>query len=154
MTVYPAVQTASVSDPDARRILTETGLPDASITSFRPVPTLELLDSDQRYLVFGKWDIDRTPMCLDLSTGEVVCVPAGESLAYPVNSTLRAFVESLHAIQAAAPFSPGNPAYPTYQAAADHVKVTLSTIDPAALADEAGFWDTIIDDIANGDYDD
>ena len=98
------------------------------------------------------WDIDRAPMCLDVASGEVVCVgPHGQ--VYNVNSSLRSFVDSLDAIEAAAPLSPRNPAYDTYQAAADQVHAVLTSIDPPALADATGFWQTILDDIASGDYD-
>jgi len=152
MTVYSPEQVASVTDPDARRLLTEQGLPDTHVTSFRPLHDPRPLADDPRYLVFGMWDLDRVPIGLDLVDGEVVSVAPRRPEVYQVNTSMRRFVESLDAIQAATPLSPRNPAYDSYDAAAEHVRGVLTRIDPEALADEAGFWQTIVDDIANGDY--
>jgi len=97
--MYPTEQVATVPDGNARQILTVRGLPEANPTSFRPVPVLCL------------WDTDRIPMCVDTTTGEVLCVGPDKAMLYPVNTTLRAFVDSLDAIANAAPLSPANGDY-------------------------------------------
>lgn len=152
MITYTAGEVASVTDPDARRILIERGLPDGGLAPFRPSAELHPLKSDPRYLVLGGWGRTPTSICLDVSNGAVACSAFDDPAVGAVNTSLRSFVDCLEAVDAAAPLSPQNPAYGSYEAAADHVRTVISRIDPAAMS-EANFWPEIAYDIANGDYD-
>lgn len=154
MTVYSPDQIPAAVNADARAILTGRGLPATDATSFQPADTLRLFDRHPNYLVVGTWGMGDIQMCLSLLDGTVVCAAPWSEAIDVVNTSLRAFVACLDAIDAARPLSESNPRYGSYEVAAEQVRAKLTLIDPPALADPDSFWHTIADDIAVGDYDD
>ncbi|MEU8258942.1 SUKH-4 family immunity protein [Micromonospora inaquosa] len=153
MTTYPADQVASVAVGEARTILTDFGLPDGRPAPFHPAHTLHQLDSDPRYLVIGAWGREGVLIALDIEDGRVVGYTPWANEIYQVNTSLHRFVDCINAIKAAAPLSPDNPRYNSYDAAGDHVLAALAAIDPDELSDSDSFWLDIADDIKVGDYD-
>jgi hypothetical protein len=154
MVTYPPEQVAPIAQAQARLVLTKRGLPDAHVTSFRPAQTLVPLERDPRFLVIGYWSMDAIPIAVSVDDATVVSATPWRDGVDLVNTSLVAFVDSLDAITSAAPLSSRNPSYPDLDAAAAYVHDALARIDPPALEDPDGHWQTIVDDIANGDYDD
>lgn len=152
MTTYPADQVASVRDPEARAILSGSGLPDGTPAPFNPADTPRPLEGNPGYLVVGTWGSEGILIALDTVDGRVVGYTPWHPEVYQVNTSLRRFVDSIEAIRALAPLSADNPRHGSLKVAGEHVLAELMRIDPDELADPDSFWLDIVDDIKNGDY--
>jgi hypothetical protein len=148
---YPPDQVAAVRDPQARRILIERGLPEASITTFRPRQTLSEIDGST-VLVIGDHRDDVAQYCLDVISGEVLLANGYDQELSHVNANLAAFVDSLELVQNAYPFADDDADIATTRAAAAGLREQLAGVDPSAVSDPDGYWQTFIDDVAIGDY--
>jgi hypothetical protein len=131
--------------------LTERGLPSGGIVPFRPVGGLTPLEVDPTYLVIGTWGREGVLIAVSFDGG-VVGFTTWMGQIYPVNTSLRRFVDCVDAINAAAPLSPDNARYDSYDAAGDHVLRAVTHIDPDELEDPDSFWLDIVDDVKVGNY--
>lgn len=150
MPLYLARQVALIDDPAAKAVLTSIGLPDTDAVSFRAAKTVTIWDRDSDYAVIGMWNIDEIPVCVHRVAGEVFTAPPWSDEMDPLNTSVRAFAESLAALDRAKPLSKAR--YGTNISASDHVQALLQAIDADILVDPYSFWLAIIDDIRNGLY--
>jgi SUKH-4 immunity protein len=150
MRTYPDNQVAVVRDAQARRILTESGLPDDGVAPFDPAAALRPLADDPRYIMLGGWGDEGARIALDTVDGRVVTYVDWKPDKYRINTSLRRFVDSLNAISEAAPLTEGH--YGSLDLAGDRVLAELARIEPDELSDRESFWRDIVYDIKNGDY--
>ena len=88
---------------------------------------------------------------IDVATRRVVHIPTPESTtANHVNRDLGIFHECVAATIARFPFYEEGEEE-RFQAAADELRELVTTLDDTALAHN-GFWETLCDDVAMGDY--
>lgn len=147
---YPAEQVGTIASSEARQILTERGLPEPDVMGFYPVRELRPLEQDPAYTLIGMWGSPGAPIAVNRADGSVVCFSRWSTKSGLVNTSLKAFVDSLDAIESAAPLSADDPEYAVE--ASERVRDILERIDPIAMTDLDGFWEAIVDDIANGLY--
>jgi hypothetical protein len=153
MITYPPDEVASVRDTEARSILTQSGLPDARPAPFYPAEHLKPLEADADLLVLGNWGGEGTVIALDTTSGRVLGYTPWSLPIYQVSTSLRRFVDSVNAFNAAAPLSEDNPRYGgSLKAAAAHVLAELKRVDPEELSDPDSFWLDVVDDIKVGNF--
>jgi hypothetical protein len=150
MTLYTAHQVAVIDNAAARAALTSTGLPDTDAVSFRAADTIALWDRDSGYAVIGMWNIDEIPVVVHRDEGTVFTAPPWSDEIDPLNASVRAFADSLAAIDSAKPLSKAR--YGTNANAGDQVHALLRAIDADTLADPYSFWQAVVDDIKSGVY--
>jgi hypothetical protein len=150
MTLYTPQQVAVIDNADARAVLTSVGLPDTDAVSFRAAPTITVWDRDPDYAVIGMWNIDEIPVCVHRRDGKVFSAAPWSDEIDPINASVRAFAESLAAVEQAKPLSEAR--YGTNENAGNQVHALLQAIDAATLADPYSFWADLIDDIKTGLY--
>jgi hypothetical protein len=150
MTLYTAQQVAVIDNAAARAALTSTGLPDTDAVSFRTAGTITVWDRDPDYAVIGMWNIDEIPVVVHRTEGTVFTAPPWADEIDPLNASVRAFADSLAAVDGAKPLSKVR--YGTNVNAGDQVHALLRAIDADTLADPYSFWQAVVDDIKNGVY--
>jgi hypothetical protein len=150
MTLYTPQQVTVIDNADARAALTSIGLPDTDAVSFRAASTIAVWDRDPDYAVIGMWNIDEIPVCVHRGDGKVFTAPPWSDEIDPLNASVRAFAQSLAAVEQAKPLSKAR--YGTNENAGDQVETLLRAIDAATLADPYSFWAAVIDDIRTGLY--
>jgi hypothetical protein len=174
---FAASQVAGITDEDARHILTDRDLAGrgyhvfrfaAELRPLRQLTTRDLAPATAAdpnrlaaalsrlrgpdVLVLGIWGRD-IPICLDPRDGQVVgWTPWGPAETYPVNSSLRAFVASIEAIEADPRYRSARDDPQHYRDVEARLRKLLTAIDPVAMAEEDGFWDSTCWDVGNGDW--
>jgi hypothetical protein len=143
---FPQDYVASIRDADVRDFLAMTGLPAQSSIfvaaegeerSAQGRDLLQVSDTENE----GSYFIDRDSGEIMLWDGET------GNLTY-VNASARQFGTCITAFEEATADSTVDEA----QDIAARLRVALDTIDPTALQDEAAFWQSLLRDIAIGDY--
>jgi len=151
MTTYSAEQVAAISDADARRILTGPGIPDCPNVGFFAAETLAPVGKDPSVTQIGAFGKPEAPVGIDATGAVVNFSPWSDTGSSVVNTSVRAFVDTLAAI---AEFGPLPSDYQAAEAVADRLRPVLVGIDPAALSDHDGVWYNMLDEIAAGMYGD
>jgi hypothetical protein len=132
-----------------------TGIPGGLIGyEYRPLPEAAFLGGIRQSGVvavatsglFGR-------ICVDAATGEIVQIPKVESrTATHVNRDLPAFTRCVEAVIAHFPFYEEDDEE-RFEEAADEVRALVAAVDDSALVHN-GFWETLCEDVAIGDYPD
>jgi hypothetical protein len=154
-TVIPLGSSPEVPAAIAAELL-GTGIPGGLIGyEYRPLPEAEFLAGIRQSGVvavatsglFGR-------ICVDAATGEIVQIP---KVDYPtathVNRDLHAFTRCVEAVIAHFPFYEEEDSEERFEEAADEVRALVAGIDDSALVHN-GFWETLCEDVAMGDYSD
>jgi hypothetical protein len=82
----------------------------------------------------------------------------GRAIAPPrlVNTSLERFAASVKAVISRFPFygleTRVKGDFAAWEADGNELAAMLHRVDPSALADPDGFWQTFVDDVKNGDY--
>ncbi|ACU75788.1 hypothetical protein Caci_6957 [Catenulispora acidiphila DSM 44928] len=143
---YPQEYVATVRAADARDYLVTTGLPEQS-SIFVAAEGGELSAGGRDLLQVsdaengGSYFIDRDSGEIMLWDGEL------GNLVY-VNASPRQFGESVAIFEEATAGSSQDEA----EEIAARLRVELETLDPSALRDETGFWQSLLMDVSIGDY--
>lgn len=148
--IYPAQDISSLSDADARIVLTETGiLRDHLLFAARKTPRQEVAMGGRPSLLIGEVG-GGDGLFVDAASGDVFTVGAdGE---WQVNATLRQFAESLELFEDSYPFYPANSPLEVREAAVSRLRAGLVAIDQTSVEEDPGFWNTILFDVGIGDY--
>lgn len=149
MTLFTARQVAVIDNTAARAALTSTGLPDTDAVSFHAADTIAVWDRDPDYAVIGTWNHE-IPVVVHRAEGTVFTAPPWSDEIDPLNASVRAFADSLAAVDRAKPLSKTR--YGTNVNAGDQVHALLRAIDADTLANPYSFWQAVVDDIKNGVY--
>ncbi|MDH6484825.1 SUKH-4 family immunity protein [Streptomyces sp. SAI-127] len=133
--------------------LRQMGIPAGLIGhEYQPLSEAALLNGvgESGLLVFGTSGLFGR-LGIDVATRRVVHIPTPESTtANHVNRDLGIFHECVAATIARFPFYEEGEEE-RFQAAADELRELVTTLDDTALAHN-GFWETLCDDVAMGDY--
>ena len=133
--------------------LRQMGIPAGLIGhEYQPLSEAALLNGvgESGLLVFGTSGLFGR-LGIDVATRRVVHIPTPESTtANHVNRNLGLFHECVAATIARFPFYEEGEEE-RFQAAADELRELVTTLDDTALAHN-GFWETLCDDVAMGDY--
>ncbi|MBN6039103.1 SUKH-4 family immunity protein [Amycolatopsis sp. 195334CR] len=151
MTSYTHQQVSVIDNAEARATLTDIGLPDTDVVSFRAAEEITIWDRDPDYAVVGMWNIDEIPVIVHRTRGTVHTSPPWSDAIDPLNASVRAFAESLAAVDQGRPLSEKR--YGTDVNAGNQIHALLHAIDAETLADSNSFWQAVIDDIKVGNYD-
>lgn len=95
---------------------------------------------------------DAEKLCVDVRSGHVADLNDISGEVWHVNASVAQFAQSLAAFAARFPFYPADDDMERKEKAAENLRSVLSSLDPTALEGDAGYWDTILFDVANGDY--
>src|SRR5215471_10249729 len=98
MTTYSAEQVAAISDADARRILTGPGIPDCPNVGFFAAETLAPIGKDPSVTQIGAFGKPEAPVGIDATGAVVNFSPWSDTGSSVVNTSVRAFVDTLAAI--------------------------------------------------------
>jgi hypothetical protein len=156
MTRYPEATVAEVHDDDARSFLVEQGVPTDHLL-FRandPSEVFRIESNDGRIWVCIGSVGESEHLCVDARTGSVAGINPDTGDVWHVNSSVRAFAQSLAVFADGYPFYPPDNDAEQQEQAAERLRRTLLNIDATALREDPGFWNTILFDVANGDYTD
>jgi len=143
---YPQNYVASVNASDARDYLAETGLPEESAI-FAPAEGGERF-VDGRYLLELSDTENGGTYFVDRESGEIVLYDEDMANLVPVNASPRQFGECIAAFEEATADSSLSEA----EEIAARLRVELAGIDPTALQDDHGFWQSLLNDVLIGDY--
>jgi hypothetical protein len=151
---YPPEVATKVAHNGAQRYLVDHGLPDQHLL-FKIYPpsdvTVRRMPDGNEALLIG---VDRNvlDLCIDGRSGAVIEVNRIDESVWHVNGSVRQFVECLEEFNRRYPFGESSNDLDAAEMAADEFASAVREIDDAALDTEQGYWDSVIFDIANGDY--
>lgn len=143
--------------PEVSAFLRGTGLPRKVITIFEAAPA-----AGKRCALLGGREIagitlghsrEQDEIFLDFESGRVWLLASWRpDQPILVNSSLRAFVDSLMLAAARYPFYPPDRDLDDAERAEGALRDALEEIDESSTGDPDGFWSAFLDDVANGDY--
>ncbi|TWJ07721.1 SUKH-4 immunity protein of toxin-antitoxin system [Stackebrandtia albiflava] len=152
---YRVQDLKSLSDDAAVESLVTIGLPREHLLFGYSLPFLHRVDG---YLAIGAGG-DGVDFCVNVRTGQVVTVCSLDGSVWHVNDSVSQFVASLNAFSEGFPYGVVNGDLDDADAALDErerltdgFKATLLEIDSSVLRQDPGYWSSILDDIAIGDY--
>lgn len=143
------------NDP-ARRFLSDFGLPAETLLFGFAEPLFrqyEVGSSERNFIRVGEGG-DSEEFCVDIDTGEVVCVNLADSSVWHVNESPEKFLACLVEFMSRYPYGEGESELEDREGMANALKETLLAIDATAFDEDPGYWYTIIGDVAIGDYSD
>lgn len=153
LTRFSPQAVASVTDLPSRQFLIDVGLPAEHLLFTASEPLLRVVaagDIDRRLLRVGK--SGRDEFLVDCSSGEVVYLSDVDSSVMHVNESPKKFLECLQEFMSRFPYGEGNLDIAEREALADQLRVALLKVDDTAFIEDPGFWHSIVDDVAMGDY--
>lgn len=129
------------------------GAPKAFLGRYESSPALTLVtvSQSQQWVCFGH-TAEGDLMCLDPFTRQIVCVinvPNGPS--FLVNTSLDQFIQTVRAVIERFPFYTGGSSLAVREEVGREIAQIVSRIDPAAISNVDGYWQTFIDDLVIGD---
>jgi hypothetical protein len=151
---YPFEVAGRVAHAATQRHLIEEGLPDGHLL-FEIYPpsdvTVRRLPGGTDGLIIGS-DHGDLDLCIDMTSGVVVEVNRTDDSLWHVNGDVQKFAQCLEEFRRRYPFGESSNDPEATDAAAHALMTAIRQIDDTALDDEHGYWDSILFDIANGDY--
>jgi hypothetical protein len=151
--MHPQIALESSAPPevrDAARDLSARGVPEELLGGrYRSTDAITYLPCGKRMLLQFGTGLG-SPMCLDVSTGEIVTV-APKSTVQFVNSSLERFVDTAVAVTALFPFYGEAEIESEAEGAGFRVADAIRSVEPRAM-DRDLFWSTLVDDITMGDF--
>lgn len=154
---YSPGYVGSLADPEARDLLITTGLPvipdiftpqeaaSGAISSTKSGrPLLRIGYSSEREGLYG----------INGRTGEVIYITEYDSDEFFANSSPVLFSQCLIEFQNTLDRLPPSSEYDDTEVRgiSDSLKAVIARLDPLALLSDSGFWQSILDDIAIGNY--
>ncbi|MFI6816442.1 SUKH-4 family immunity protein [Nonomuraea sp. NPDC050328] len=145
---YPSAYLAPVQHDEARRFLLDTGLPQDHLlfaAATEPQPSGELLK------IGDGGDFDE--FCVNCRTGAVVSRSTIDAAVLPVNSSPQTFAACLAEFTRQLRLAPASSSdEDESETQARLLGEALTALDPTALTDENSFWNSVLWDVAIGDY--
>ncbi|SNY53631.1 SUKH-4 family immunity protein [Paractinoplanes atraurantiacus] len=148
--LYEESALALIRDSDARDHLSRRGLP-AGNPLFFPVPAYPHAGEDREFVVIGH---DGTGLyCVDVVTGEVVITGLeAEAGIGHVNASPQAFDRCIAEFVRGLPYGSKDSEREELESISENVGRALYAIDASVFDDDPGFWPTLLNDVALGDY--
>ncbi|WP_143194446.1 SUKH-4 family immunity protein [Micromonospora sp. CB01531] len=156
---YSAGYVERVRELATREFLVEVGLPVMHVlfmareTSGRSA-VLRLANRELLRIGEASDSDDVGAYYVDCATGAVKFVVANESTELHVNDSPELLADYLAVFDLKNEVGAQGPGQPDPEEIAQALEDEIPRIDPSALADEPGFWRSLIDDVAIGDYTD
>ncbi|MBB2947667.1 hypothetical protein FB565_007438 [Actinoplanes lutulentus] len=153
---YSAPYVSVVREDQAREQLQSVGLPEVALvfTPHEPASgTADLVDVLGRDLLrIGFEEEPGSDFFVDPAKGEIVFarMPARES--YFVNSSPAAFRECLALLDAAVKELTGPYDLDPFLERTEQLRASIRAVDPLAVSDDDGYWQSLLFDVSNGDY--
>lgn len=154
---YAAEYVECVRDGAAREFLVTVGLPAMHVVFVaREAPgdraVLRVADRELLAIGLATESGDVGAYHVDCGTGEVVYVDAQASSELHVNASPELFANCLRLFESRIEDAVEGSGDPDPEQLAELLEVEISRIDGSALADDSGFWRSLLDDVAIGDY--
>ncbi|GAA4018456.1 SUKH-4 family immunity protein [Streptomyces sp. NBC_01352] len=151
---YTPESLSSVRDANARRLLTEVGLPEDHLlfTATSPAErTVRANGSERRLLKLGQGG-DYDEYCIDIDSGEIVSLNTEDSSVWHVNESASTFLQCLEEFATRFPYGDEETEPEVWEELAGQLGEALSRIDRTTLSEDPGFWHSLLHDVAIGDY--
>jgi hypothetical protein len=144
---------ALIRDTDARDYLSRRGLP-AGNPLFFPVPAYAHADEGREFVVIGNDGTEEVGLyCVDVDTGEVAITSLEvEAGIGHVNVSPQAFDRCITEFVRGLPYGSKDSEREELESISENVGRVLSGIDGSIFDDDPGFWHTLLNDVAIGDY--
>ncbi|MGC4896186.1 SUKH-4 family immunity protein [Micromonospora sp. DT31] len=154
---YSAGYVECVRDTAAQEFLVAVGLPTTHVVFVAceaPEDHALLRVADRELLRIGvaTESDDVGAYHVECGTGEVVYVDALASSELYVNASPELFADCLRLFESKIDDAMNGSDDPDPEQLADLLEAEISRIDSSALADDSGFWRSLLDDVAIGDY--
>ena len=154
MVRYSDLEVSALADPAAREWLKVRGLPREHLL-FGALEHIEPLVSASGATRLRLGEVgEHDDLVVDTATGEVIDISADDGREWHVNDSVGQFAVALATFTAANPFYPFGADLDVREAAADRLRTEILRTDPTALREDPGFWNSILFDVAAGDYSD
>ncbi|MFZ4154161.1 SUKH-4 family immunity protein [Streptomyces pseudogriseolus] len=143
------------NDP-ARRFLSDVGLPAENLLFGFAQPLARQVKEDggeRKFIRVGEGGDDEE-FCVDVETGEVVCVNLADSSVWHVSESPEKFLACLEEFMSRYPYGGSDSELEDREVMANALKEALFAIDATAFDEDPGYWYTILGDVAIGDYSD
>lgn len=153
---YAPEAVSSLVDATARDFLTTQGLPSEHLLFGARDPDLVRLESAASGRQFLRVGVvgNAEDLCIDIATGEVVATHRSDGSVWHVNADIVKYAAALEAFTSRFPFYELGSDPESWENAANQFRDVLIQIDPTAFSEDPGYWYTILNDIAIGDYSD
>ncbi|MEU8821527.1 SUKH-4 family immunity protein [Actinoplanes sp. NPDC048796] len=141
---------ALIRNPGARDYLSRRGLPTGNPLFF-PVAAYTHAGEGREFVVIGH---DGTGLyCVDVVTGEVVItsLEVEDGIGH-VNASPQAFDRCITEFVRGLPYGRRDSEREDLESMSENVGHVLSGIDSSVFDDDPGFWPTLLNDVAIGDY--
>ncbi|NJQ04591.1 SUKH-4 family immunity protein [Streptomyces lonarensis] len=141
------------NDP-ARRFLGDVGLPaDNLLFGFaEPIARqVEAYGSEREFIRVGESGDDEE-FCVDIDTGEVVCINLADASVWHVSESPEKFLACLEEFTSRYPYGESASELEDREVMANTLKEALLAIDATVFDEDPGYWYTILGDVAIGDY--
>jgi hypothetical protein len=151
---YTPESLSSVRDANARRLLTEAGLPEDHLlfAATSPVARTVRANGSERHLLKLGQGGDYDEYCIDIDSGEIVSLNTEDSSVWHVNQSVSTFLECLEEFTTRFPYGDEETEPEEREELAGQLGEALSRIDRTTLNEDPGFWHSLLHDVAIGDY--
>jgi hypothetical protein len=145
---------APLEDSRAKAYLQAQGLPDEHLlfAAYAPAEvSVKESGGGRRWLCVGSLG-DGRHLGVDLQTGEAADIDEDAGETWHVNADVEKFAATLVAFERMFPFYPADNDMERKERAAEALRALILEIDPTAFDEDPGYWNTVVFDVANGDY--
>ncbi|WP_433305246.1 SUKH-4 family immunity protein [Actinoplanes sp. CA-030573] len=144
---------ALIRNPEAREYLSRRGLPDGN-PLFYPVAAYAYAGEGREFVVVGNDGTEEEGLyCVDVDTGEVAITSVEvEAGIGHVNVSPRAFDRCITEFVRGLPYGSKDSERDELESMSEAVGRVLLGIDGSIFDEDPGFWHTLLNDVAIGDY--
>ncbi|WP_285101058.1 SUKH-4 family immunity protein [Promicromonospora sp. MEB111] len=151
---YSKQALADLRNEPAKRFLSEVGLPAEDLLFGFAEPTTRRVEANggARTIIRVGEGGDGADFCADVVSGEVVFLNLADNSVWHVSASPEQFLACLEEFARRYPFGSIEGELEEREVLAEALKEALLAIDSTVFDDDPGYWFTILNDVAIGDY--